>query len=161
MAFTISVRTSYKYSYIHFIEYLVENPIYSKYATVLPMDAIIPDIVMGFTNYLRKKCTGEGPRKNYYRFKKVVADTVEEGLMRKKPCKDIYIVYDTNVMLKEILLSKEICKLASFRYDGEHWKVQRAFIFCWYTGVRYCDVSELTFAISHFPHCRSVIGLCK
>ena len=145
-AFTISVRKSYKYSYIRFTEYLAGNPIYSKYATILPMDAITPDMVMGFTNYLRKKCTGEGPRKNYHWFKKVVADAVEEELMRKNPCKGIRIVYDTNVMLKEILSPKEIRKLASFRYEGEHREVQRAFIFCCHTGMRYCDVSELTFA---------------
>ena len=103
-------------------------------------------MVLGLTNYLRKKCTGEGPRKNYHWFKKVLADAVDEELIKKNPCRGIRIVYDTNIMLKEILTPKEINTLAAFRYDGEHREVQRAFIFCCFTGLRYCDVSELTFA---------------
>lgn len=145
-AFTLPVRRSYKYSLTRFIEYLELTPQFSKYKNVLPMDAVTPDMVLGFTNYLRKKCTGEGPRKNYHWFKKVLADAVDEELIKKNPCRGIRIVYDTNIMLKEILTPKEINTLAAFRYDGEHREVQRAFIFCCFTGLRYCDVSELTFA---------------
>lgn len=144
-AFTIPVQKSYKYAYIRFIEYLEETPRFAKYKEVLPMDAITPDMVLGFTNYLRKKCTGEGPRKNYHWFKKVIADAVDEDLIKKNPCRGIRIIYDTNVMLKEILSPREIKKLATFRYKGEHREVQRAFIFCCYTGMRFCDVAELTF----------------
>lgn len=145
-AFTLPVRKSYKYSLIRFQEYLGLTPRYSKYVDVMPMDAVTPDLVLGFTNYLRSKCSGEGPRKNYHWFKKVLADAVEEDLIKKNPCKGIRIVYDTNVVLKEILTPKEINHLASFRYEGEHREVQRAFIFCCFTGLRYCDVSALTFA---------------
>ena len=143
---TMPVRKSYKYSLTRFMEYLEMTPQYAKYREVLPMDAVTPDMVLGFTNYLRRKCTGEGPRKNYHWFKKVLADAVEEELIKKNPCKGIRIVYDTNVMLKEILSPKEINYLAAFRYEGERREVQRAFIFCCFTGLRYCDVSELTFS---------------
>lgn len=145
-AFTMPVRKSYKYSLIRFKEYLSLTPRYSKYVSIMPMDAVTPDLVLGFTNYLRSKCSGEGPRKNYHWFKKVLADAVEEDLIKKNPCKGIRIVYDTNVVLKEILTPKEINRLATFRYEGEHREVQRAFIFCCFTGLRYCDVSTLTFA---------------
>ena len=145
-AFTLPVRKSYKYSLIRFQEYLGLTPRYSKYVDVMPMDAVTPDLVLGFTNYLRSKCSGEGPRKNYHWFKKVLADAVEEDLIKKNPCKGIRIVYDTNVVLKEILTPKEINHLAAFRYEGEHREVQRAFIFCCFTGLRYCDVLALTFA---------------
>ena len=57
-AFTLPVRRSYKYSLTRFIEYLELTPQFSKYKDVLPMDAVTPDMVLGFTNYLRKKCTG-------------------------------------------------------------------------------------------------------
>lgn len=145
-AFTLPVRKSYKYSLIRFKEYLSLTPRYSKYVTIMPMDAVTPDLVLGFTNYLRKKCSGEGPRKNYHWFKKVLANAVEGELIKRNPCKGIRIVYDTNVVLKEILTPKEINRLATFRYDGEHREVQRAFIFCCFTGLRYCDVSALKFA---------------
>ncbi len=112
------VRKSYKYSLIRFKEYLGLTPRYSKYVNVMPMDAVTPDLVLGFANYLRSKCSGEGPRKNYHWFKKVLADAVEEDLIKKNPCKGIRIVYDTNVVLKEILTPKEISSLATFRYEG-------------------------------------------
>lgn len=144
--FTKAVRGSYKYSYNRFVEYLAESTCYQKYTSVLPMDAITPDMVLGFTNYLRKKCTGEGPRKHYHWFKKVVADAVEEELIRKNPCKGIKIVYDTNVMTKDILSPQEINKLATCHYKGENRMIQKAFIFCCYTGLRCCDVSELTYS---------------
>ena len=145
-AFTMPVRKSYKYSLNRFQEYLGITPRYSKYADMMPLEAVTPSVVVGFTNYLRSKCTGEGPRKNYHWFKKVLSDAVEENLIKKNPCKGIRIVYDTNVVLKEILTPKEIARLASFRYEGEHREVQRAFIFCCFTGLRYCDVSALTYA---------------
>ena len=144
--FTKAVRGSYKYSYNRFVEYLSESTAYRRYTSVLPMDAISPDMVLGFTNYLRKKCTGEGPRKNYHWFKKVVADAVEEELIRKNPCKGIRIPYDTNIVTKDILTPQEIKKLSECRYEGERPHIQRAFIFCCYTGLRCCDVSELTYS---------------
>lgn len=144
-AFTLPVRRSYKYSLIRFVEYLEQNTQYSRYKDVMPMDALTPAMVLGFTNYLRQKCTGEGPRKNYHWFKKVVADAVEEDLIKKNPCKGIRIVYDTNVMLKEILSPREINKLAACRYEGEHRDIQRAFIFCCFTGMRFCDAGALTY----------------
>lgn len=94
-------RKSYKYSLIRFQEYPGLTPRYSKYVDVMPMDAVTPDIVLGFTNYLRGKCSGEEPRKNYHWFKKVLADAVEKDLIKKNPCKGIRVVYDTNVVLKE------------------------------------------------------------
>ena len=71
------------------------------------------------------------------------ANAVDEELIKRNPCKGLRIVYDTNVVTKEILTPKEIKKLASTRYKGEHREVQRAFIFCCYTGLRFCDVKLL------------------
>ena len=145
VAFTVPVQKSYRYALDRFREYLSETPRYSRYTDVMPMDAITPELVLGFTNYLRRKCSGEGPKKNYHWFKKVIADAVEEDILKKNPCKGIRIIYDTNVVLKDILTPREINRLAAFRYDGEHREVQRAFIFCCYTGLRFCDVSNLTY----------------
>lgn len=144
--FTMPSRKSYRYSLKRLREFIELMPQYQKFKDVLPMDAITPNFVIGFVNYLRKVCVGEGARKNYFWFKKAVANAVEEEIIKKNPCNGIRIVYETNVVKKEILTPKEIDRLAAFRYDGEHREVQRAFIFCCYTGLRYCDVSELTYA---------------
>lgn len=144
--FTGPSRKSYQYSLKRLREYLELVPQYQKYKNVLPMDAITPNFVIGFVNYLRKKCVGEGARKNYFWFKKAIANAVEEEIIKKNPCSGIRIVYETNVVKKDILTPEEIKRLTAFRYEGEHREIQRAFIFCCYTGLRYCDVSELTFA---------------
>lgn len=138
------MRKSYKYAYNRFMAYLKKTPRFSKYSEILPMDAVTPDMVNGFTNYLKEIAVGEGPRKSYFSFKKVIADAVDEELIKKNPCRGIRIIYATNVVQKEILSPREINKLASFRYEGEHREVQRAFIFCCYTGMRFCDAAALT-----------------
>ena len=71
------VQKSYRYALDRFREYLSETPRYSRYTDVMPMDAITPELVLGFTNYLRRKYSGEGPKKNHHWFKKVIADAVE------------------------------------------------------------------------------------
>lgn len=145
-ALTENARRSCKYALRYLRAFIEATPLYSKYDIILPMDVVTPEFVSAFTYYLRKKCIGEGPRKHYHWFKRVIANAIEEGLMKKNPCKDIKIVYDTNVMLKEILTPDEILHLAQFRYEGEQREIQRAFIFCCYTGMRYCDVKALTYA---------------
>lgn len=40
----------------------------------------------------------------------------------------------------------EIQQLISTHYDGENPEIRRAFIFCLYCGLRWCDVKDLTFA---------------
>lgn len=105
--FTGPSRKSYQYSLKRLREYLELVPQYQKYKNVLPMDAITPNFVIGFVNYLRKKCVGEGARKNYFWFKKAIANAVEEEIIKKNPCNGIRIVYETNVVKKDILLPEK------------------------------------------------------
>ena len=103
-AFTKPVRKSYYYSYVRFTEYLGLTPRFSKYTKILPMDAVTPDMVTGFINYLRKKGSGEGPRKNYHWFKKVCANLlIDKNEIYKNAndrlCKENETLVEENNML--------------------------------------------------------------
>lgn len=76
----------------------------------------------------------------------MVTAAFDEGLIKKHPCKGITIKWDRNSFSKEILSPDEIKKLMATRYKGENTEMQRAFIFCLFTGLRWCDVKLLTYA---------------
>ena len=40
---------------------------------------------------------------------------------------------------------EEIKQLAATHYEGENLNIRRAFLFCLYCGLRWCDVKDLTF----------------
>ena len=46
---------------------------------------------------------------------------------------------------KDILSTEEIMQLVNTHYDKESPTIRRAFIFSLYTGIRFCDVKDLTF----------------
>lgn len=66
--------------------------------------------------------------------------------MRKNPCNNIIIKIDNGVLTKDILSIEEVTKLVSTHYDGENPDIRRAFIFCLYAGLRFCDVKDLTYS---------------
>ena len=66
--------------------------------------------------------------------------------MKKNPCKGIVIHRDLNTLKKEILTIDEIKRLAATHYKGEDTALQRAFLFCCFTGIRWCDAVCLTYA---------------
>lgn len=140
------MKCSIRQSYTKFVNFLKQSPRYSLYDTVLRMEQLTPDMVLAFTDYLKKVGSGEGPKGMYGRFKKVVTSAVDAGLMKKHPCRGITIKWDRNTFTKEILSPDEIQRLMATRYDGENTEMQRAFIFSLFTGMRWCDVKELKFS---------------
>lgn len=143
---TKDMKCSIRSSYNRFVNFLRESPKYSHYDTVMRMEQLTPDMVLAYTEYLKKHSNGVGPLILYGRFKKVVTAAFDEGLIKKHPCKGITIKWDRNSFSKEILSPDEIKKLMATRYKGENTEMQRAFIFCLFTGLRWCDVKLLTYA---------------
>lgn len=140
------MKCSIRQSYTKFVNFLKQSPRYSLYDTVLRMEQLTPDMVLAFTDYLKKVGSGEGPKGMYGRFKKVVTSAVDAGLIKKHPCRGITIKWDRNTFTKEILSPDEIQRLMATRYEGENTEMQRAFIFSLFTGMRWCDVKELKFS---------------
>ena len=49
------------------------------------------------------------------------------------------------MLRKDVLSEDEIATLIATHYQGENTNIRRAFIFCLYCGLRYCDIKDLTY----------------
>ncbi len=103
-------------------------------------------IIEGFVDYLQKRFRGDGPHTLYGRFKKIIKAAVEADVIRKNPCTNVVIKIDNGALKKDVLGIDEMQRLIATHYDGENPEIRRAFIFCLYCGLRWCDVKDLTFA---------------
>ncbi len=129
-----------------FKDFLKETTEYSKYINSIKPDQINKDMVLAFTEYLQSRSVGEGAKCIYQRFKKVVNYAIEHGDMKKNPCKGISITIDEHILRKDVLSEDEIKQLLATHEDKQNPNIRRAFILCLYSGIRFCDVKDLTFA---------------
>ena len=109
-------------------------------------EQLTKDLMRSFTEYLIKRFTGEGAHTLYARFNKMILAAVEKDIIKKNPCTGVSIKKDYGQLKKEILSQEEIVLLANTHYDKENPDIHRAFIFCLYCGLRWCDVKDLTYA---------------
>lgn len=135
-----------------FKAFLKDTPEYTRFAQRITPQQINKEMVIAFTEYLQERSKGEGAHTLFARFKKVVASAVEDGVFIKNPCNKITIKIDRGVLKKDVLSQDEITKLIATHYPKENNNIRRAFIFCLYTGIRYCDVKDLTFANVDFAN---------
>jgi integrase len=75
------------------------------------------------------------------RFKKVMKTATKEGYYRHDPCEEVKSKINPSTALKENLEVEEY--LALLKTPCVHEEVQEGFIFCCYTGLRFCDVDVL------------------
>ena len=104
------------------------------------------DLMKSFTEYLINRFTGEGAHTVYGRFKKMILAALDKDIIAKNPCRGVSIKKDYGQLKKDILSQEEITKLVATHYDKENPDIRRAFIFCLYCGLRWCDVKDLTYA---------------
>lgn len=129
-----------------FRDFLHDTPEYNKFEKRIKPEQITKDIVEAYIEYLQSRSVGEGAKSIYARFKKVIKYAVEHDVISKNPCNGIVIKVDEQILKKEVLSPEEIQRLIATHYDNENPNIRRAFIFCLYCGLRYCDVKDLTFA---------------
>lgn len=129
-----------------FKDFLNETPEYNQFANYLKPGQITKEMMSLFVEYLQSKSKGEGALSYYRRFRKVILYAYEQEVLKKDPCKGISIKTDKNTLKKDILSQDEIKQLISTHCRGENKNIRRAFIFCLYSGIRFCDVKELTFS---------------
>ena len=135
-----------------FVDFLKETTEYNKFARKIKPEQINKDMVIAYTEYLKSRSVGDWAKSIYARFKKVINHAIEHDVIIKNPCIGISIKTDENILRKEILSLEEIQKLISTHYDNENPNTRQAFIFCLYTGLRFCDVKDLTFANVDFSN---------
>lgn len=129
-----------------FVDFLKGRAEYAGFAERLAPDKITKEMMAGFTVYLQERFNGETPHTLYARFKKVILAAVEKDVIRKNPCHGVSIKIDKNKLTKDILSLDEIRTLIATPVERENPNIRRAFIFCLYCGLRWCDVKDLTFA---------------
>lgn len=129
-----------------FKDFLNETPEYNKFAKKIKPEQITKDMVEAYTEYLQSRSVGEGAKSIYARFKKVVKYAIEHDVMIKNPCMGVVIKVDEQQLKKDVLSLEEIQLLVKTHYENENPNIRRAFIFCLYSGLRFCDVKDLTFA---------------
>ena len=109
-------------------------------------EQISKDKVVAFTEYLQKRFKGEGAHTLFARFKKVIKAAIEDDIMLKNPCNGVIIKIDNGAIKKDILSLEEIDKMWNTHYEGESPEIRRGFMFCLYSGLRFCDVIELKYS---------------
>lgn len=166
-AYTKADKRQIKRAYVCFVNYLVdprdelapqpgwtegecENATKEKERRVallkLKPQQLTKEMAAGFTEYLQRRFKGEGPHTLYARFKKIVRAAVDADVIYKDPCAGVVIKIDSGTLKKDVLSIEEVKTLIATHYPGENPDIRRAFIFCLYCGLRWCDVKDLTFA---------------
>jgi len=141
-----------------FKDFLHDTPEYSKFERTIRPEQITSEMVEAFTEYLQARSVGEGAKSYYQRFKKVYkACAVKYNINYQRPFldadgKSITIKIDEGAIVKDFLSPEEERQLIATHYTGENPEIRNAFIFCLYTGMRFCDVKDLTFGNIDFPN---------
>lgn len=151
-AYTKADKREIKRAYVTFTDFLNATPQFSKYATRIKPQQLTKELVVAFVEYLQRRFVGEGPHTVFARFKKIIKAAVEVDVMLKNPATNVTIKVDNGTLRKEVLSLEEIERLISTHYTGESVNIRRAFIFCLYCGLRWCDVKDLTFANVDFSN---------
>lgn len=120
----------------------IEYPIYKN--NIAP-EQLTKDMMLRFVEYLQGISKGEGALTHYKRFKKIIKYGVEHDVIRKNPCNGIVCKGDENALVKDVLSLEEMEQLQNTKYEQQNPNLRRAFIFCLYTGIRFCDVKDLMY----------------
>ena len=135
-----------------FKDFLRDTPEYSKFVSMIKPEYIDKNMMVAFTEYLQSRSRGEGAKSIYKRFKKFINYLIDEEVIIKNPCHNVVIKTDENILRKDVLSLDEIEQLIATTYEKQNENVRKAFIFCLYTGIRYCDVKDLTFGNVDFSN---------
>jgi len=126
-----------RYSKEWFIKYLTTQNI----KTLKPKQ-LDEKICRGYLEFMQNGLNGETPYNYFTKFKRVVGQAIKDKIMNDNPTMGIRVVRDEGLK-KEILSYKEIELLG--KADSPNNEVKRAFLFSLFSGLRWCDVSELTY----------------
>ena len=119
---------------------LVQFKLFLKTDYFAPMD-ITENLCQRFRKFLLDKFNGSTPLNYFNRFKQMLKAATKEGYFRMNPAGDVAARSNKNFKRKENLEAAEYILLLKTPCVNE--EVQEAFIFCCYTGIRWCDVKPL------------------
>jgi integrase/recombinase XerD len=114
---------------------------FMKVEYLAPID-VTENLCERFRKYLLEKFNGGTPAGYFARFKRVLKAATKDGYFRISPSADIAAKANKNFQRKENLEVPEYIQLLHTPCLNE--EVRDAFIFCCYTGLRWCDVKTLS-----------------
>lgn len=123
-------------SFTHFKKFLGTN-------YLAPMD-ITENLCQRYRKHLLDNFNGSTPLNYFNRFKQVMHAATTEGYFRIDPTDKVAARSNKNFKRKENLEAPEYIRLLQTPCLNE--EVKEAFIFCCYTGLRWCDVKPLNWA---------------
>ena len=126
-----------------FRDFLTEK--YPIYASHIRPEQLDKDMMLAFVEYLQAHSVGGGAKSVYQRFKKFVRYATEHDIVIKNPCAGVVCIADDQTLRKDVLSLDEMELLISTTYEGQNPSIRHAFIFCLYTGMRFCDVDTLKY----------------
>lgn len=147
-----------KIAFQRFKDFLHDTPEYTKFERKIKPEQIDCEMVEAYTEYLQSRSVGEGAKSIYQRFKKVYKScAIKCNINYQRPFvdsegKSITITIDEGAMVKDFLSPDEERQLMATHYTGENPEIRNAFIFCLYTGMRWCDVKDLAFSNFDFAN---------
>jgi integrase len=110
-------------------------------ATYVSPSDITEDLAKRFQKYLLDRYNGETPANYFARFKQALKAATRQGYFRANPCEYIPVKVNKNKIRKNHLEAEEYIHLLKTPCANE--EVRDAFIFCCYTGLRWCDINTL------------------
>ena len=137
-------------SFNRFKDFLNDIPKYNKFANSISPTQIDKYMMIDFADYIKSRSVGEGARSIWKRFKKVINYAIEHDIIKDNPCKGIQVKASDDTLRKDILNDEEIEQLIRTHYARENPNIRNAFIFSLYTGLRWCDVKNITFGAINY-----------
>ena len=131
-------------AYNRFKDFLRLTDEYNRFESYIEPKQITSDMMRDFVEYLVSISSGTGAQTTFKRFKKVIKYATTKGVFDKNPCEEIIVKTDDLLLSKPWLSVDEIRQLLRIQTDINPI-TKKAFIFTLYTGVRYCDVKDLTY----------------
>ena len=134
-----------------FKDFLHDTPEYKTFENKVKPTQITSDMILAFVDYLNSRSKGDGAKSIFKRFKKVFKScALKCNINHQRPFMDsegksISIITDEGAIVKDFLSPEEIKKLIDTHCPQENPDTRNAFIFCLFTGMRFCDVRDLTF----------------
>jgi integrase len=111
-----------------------------KKPRLLPME-ITENLCKRFRAHLKDTFHGKTPADYFRSFKRVLRSATKDGYFRIHPADDVQSTTNRSQITKEFLEADEYIQLIDQPMDNHD--IRDAFIFCCYTGLRWCDVKNL------------------
>jgi len=103
--------------------------------------AVTEEFSAQFRKYLLDHFNGDTPANYFSRFKKVLNAATRQGYFRCNPAEDLPAKGNRNKIRKDHLEAEEYIQLLKTPCLNE--EVRESFLFCCYTGMRWCDIKLL------------------